>query len=395
MADDSLTTACLTRVREILAQARHRALQSVNAAMVAAYWHIGREIVEEEQRGQSRAEYGERLIRDLSAHLTAEFGKGFSVSNLFLIRQFYQTYAVRSPEILYSPSRESATLAPPEGSAPLSAAESVIRQAKGFLPELSWTHYRILMRVQKPEARSFYEVECARARWSVRELERQIASLLWERLALSRDKEGLLELAEQGHAVNRPEDLIKDPYVLEFTGFPEPAGFQESELESVLIERLQQFLLELGRDLFFVARQNRLTLDGDHFYIDLVFYHRTLRCIVGARREALDASKVEGKPVFVGTSASRLASSAYDAARHRPDAALHRLLRGGRAAALRNPPVGLILCTDKNDAVVRYTLGQNARAIFASRYQLHLPTEEELTRELRQEWERLRGEAVG
>ena len=146
--------------------------------------------------------------------------------------------------------------------------------------DLSWSHYRVLMRVNNPQARSFYEAECGKARWSVRELERQIASLLYDRLAMSRDQEGLLALAQQGHEVQKPEDLIKDPYVLEFTGLPEAARWQESDLETALIERLQQFLLELGRDLYFVARQKRITIDGDHFYVDLVFYHRTLRCFL-------------------------------------------------------------------------------------------------------------------
>jgi predicted nuclease of restriction endonuclease-like (RecB) superfamily len=229
--------------------------------------------------------------------------------------------------------------------------------------DLSWSHYRVLMRVDKPQARRFYEAECSKARWSVRELERQIASLLYERLALSRDKEGLLALAEQGHEVRKPEDLVKDPYVLEFTGLPEAARWQESDLETTLIERLQQFLLELGRDLYFVARQKRITIDGDHFYVDLVFYHRTLRCFL------LIDLKI-GKLTQQDIGQMLLYTGYYEAEEMRAD---------------ENPPVGLILCTDKNDAVVRYTLSQSARQIFASRYQLHLPTEEELVRELQQE----------
>lgn len=234
--------------------------------MLAAYWHIGREIVSEEQSGAERAGYGERLIAELSQRLTAEFGRGFSVANLWLIRQFYLAYRERSPGILDTVSRES-------GTETLSANVS-------FQPGLSWSHYRVLMRVNRIEARSFYEVECSKARWSVRELERQVASLLYERLASSRDREGVLALAEKGHDVQTPEQFVKDPYVLEFTGLPEAARWQESDLEVALIERLQQFLLELGRDLYFVARQKRITIDGDQFYIDLVFYHRTLRCFL-------------------------------------------------------------------------------------------------------------------
>jgi predicted nuclease of restriction endonuclease-like (RecB) superfamily len=368
MADDLPVASCLTRIRQILAAARHRALQTVNAAMVAAYWHIGREIVEEEQRGHDRAGYGERLVRELSSRLTAEFGKGFSFSHLKLIRQFYLAYRDRSPEIgytlcsLFDPASLDARTEPLQQ--PERAAGTPLRA------DLSWSHYRILMRIGQPEARGFYEAECSRARWSVRELERQLSSLLYERLAMSRDKEGLLALAEQGHEVERPEDLIKDPYILEFTGLPEAARWQESDLEGALIARLQQFLLELGRDLFFVARQQRITLDGDHFYIDLVFYHRTLRCFL-----LIDLKMGKLAPQDIGQ--MLLYTGYYEAEEMRKD---------------ENPPVGLILCTDKNDAVVRYTLSRSAQKVFASRYQLHLPTEEELARELRQERALIEGE---
>jgi predicted nuclease of restriction endonuclease-like (RecB) superfamily len=372
MANDFPTASCLARIQEILAQARHHALQTVNAAMLAAYWQVGREIVEEEQRGRERAGYGERLIQALSEQLTADFGRGFSVANLSLIRQFYLTYRDRSPGILYTVSRESSSPELPAGTAGSLAGATGPTEVtlptlpeRSFQPGLSWSHYRILMRVERPDARSFYEVGCSKARWSVRELERQIASLLYERLALSRDKEGVLALAEEGHEVQRAEDLVKDPYVLEFTGLPEAARWQEGDLETALIERLQQFLLELGRDLFFVARQKRITIDGDHFYIDLVFYHRTLRCFL------LVDLKV-GKLTQQDIGQMLLYTGYYEAEEMRGD---------------ESPPVGLILCTDKNDAVVRYTLSQSASQIFASRYQLHLPTEEELVRELRRERE--------
>jgi predicted nuclease of restriction endonuclease-like (RecB) superfamily len=374
MEDNFPAASCLIRIQEILTQARHGALQAVNAAMLAAYWHVGREIVEAEQRGRERAGYGERLIKELSKHLTAQFGKGFSISNLKLIRQFYLTFQDRSPQIGYTVSSQlgSVVLAPAALAAEANQETNSGRSESGRLlrPELSWSHYRVLMRVDKPEARSFYEVECSKARWSVRELERQVGSLLYERLALSRDKEGLLALAEQGHEVQKPEDLVKDPYVLEFTGLPEATRWQEGDLEAALIERLQQFLLELGRDLYFVARQKRITIDGDHFYIDLVFYHRTLRCFL------LIDLKI-GKLTQQDIGQMLLYTGYYEAEEMRPD---------------ESPPVGLILCTDKNDAVVRYTLSQSARQIFASRYQLHLPTEEELVRELQREREMLEGQ---
>lgn len=321
------------RIRGILNRARYQALQAVNAEMVRAYWEIGREIVEEEQRGQARAEYGKRLVEGLSARLTQEFGKGFDRSNLQHMRAVYLAFQIRD----------------------------ALRR------ELSWTHYRLLTRVEKPEARAFYETECAKSGWSTRELERQIGSLLYERLALSRDKEGLLKLAEQGQESFLPSDLIKDPFVLEFTGLPEQPGLQESDLEQVLMNRLQGFLLELGRDIFFVARQKRITVDGDTFYIDLVFYHRTLRCFL------LIDLKI-GKLTHQDIGQMLFYTGYYEAEE----------MREGE-----NPPVGLILCADKNDAVVRYTLSKTSQQIFASRYKLYLPTEEELRAELQREQARL------
>jgi predicted nuclease of restriction endonuclease-like (RecB) superfamily len=347
---------CLARIRALLAEARAKALQSVNAAMVAAYWHIGREIVEEEQRGGRRAGYGERLIFHLSAQLSGEFGQGFSTRNLEFIRQFFQAFADRHPTIPYTACTESASA--PEGA---------------FLPELSWSHYRVLMREGRLEVRSFYEVECAKARWSVRELERQMGSFLYERLARSRDKAGVLALAQKGHDVATPADLIKDPYVLEFTGLPESSHYLETDLERALIDHLQQFLLELGRDLFFVARQKRITIDGDHFYIDLVFYHRVLRCflLIDLKTGRLTQQDLGQMLLYTG----------YYATEQQHEG--------------ENPPIGLVLCATKNEAAVRYTLGQTSARIFASRYQLHLPTEQELVAELRRERRALEAAQAG
>jgi predicted nuclease of restriction endonuclease-like (RecB) superfamily len=314
------------RIRDILTRARHRALQTVNAEMVRAYWEIGREIVEEEQRGQARAGYGKQIVENLSTRLRNDFGRGFDRSNLWHMRDFYRTFPILD----------------------------ALRR------ELSWTHYRLLLRVEKPEARAFYEQECAAAQWSTRELERQIDSLLYERLALSRDKSPLRTQAEQGQEAFQPSDLIKDPYVLEFTGLPEPPGLQESDLEQVLMDRLQTFLLELGRDIFFVARQKRIVVEGDTFYIDLVFYHRMLRCFL------LIDLKI-GKLTHHDIGQMLFYTGYYEAEEMHED---------------ENPPVGLILCTDKNDAVVRYTLSKTNQQIFASRYKLYLPTEEELQEEL-------------
>lgn len=237
-------------------------------------------------------------------------------------------------------------------------------------PDLSWTHYRTLLRVDKPEARAFYEIEATRNNWSARELERQINSLLYERLALSRDQKGLLRLAKKGQEVQKPEDVLKDPLVIEFLGLPEWPRLVESDLEQSLINNLQGFLLELGRGFAFVGRQERITLDGDHFYIDLVFYHTVLKCFI------LIDLKV-GKLAHQDLGQLQLYVNYYDR---------ERRSKGDQ------PTLGLILCTDKNDAVVRYTLGEDLKqTIFASRYKLHVPTVTELKAEIRRELRLLRG----
>lgn len=319
------------QIRNVLAAARADAWRAVNAAMVTAYWEVGRVIVEEEQQGADRAEYGSRLIEGLARRLTAEFGKGFDRSNLWNMRQFHLAYPI--PDALRR--------------------------------ELTWTHYRLLMRVENPQARSFYEAEAVAARWSTRELDRQIDSMLFERLALSRDKEGVRELAAQGHTLNEPADLVKDPYVLEFVGLPESTRLLEADLEQGLIDKLSQFLLELGKGFAFMARQQRITLDGQHFYIDLVFYNRLTRCFV-----LIDLKM--GKLTHQDLGQMQMYVHYYQ----------REMMTEGE-----NPPIGIVLCADKSEAVVRYTLPEGNPQIFASRYRLHLPTEEELTREIQRERE--------
>jgi predicted nuclease of restriction endonuclease-like (RecB) superfamily len=240
-------------------------------------------------------------------------------------------------------------------------------------PNLSWTHYRTLLRVDKPDARAFYEIEGIKHAWSARELERQFTSLLYERLALSKDKKGLMKLATKGHVVQHPTDIFKDPVVMEFLGLPESPRLVESQLEEGLINNLQAFLLELGKGFAFVARQERLTLDGDHFYIDLVFYHTVLKCYV-----LIDLKT--GKLTHQDLGQLQLYVNYFD----------HERRTEGDG-----PTLGLILCADKNDAVVRYTLGpEQEQKIFASRYKLHLPTEAELKAELRREVRQLSGATV-
>jgi predicted nuclease of restriction endonuclease-like (RecB) superfamily len=287
--------AAYARIRGILSESRNRAYHAINSVMVLAYWEIGRTIVEVEQQGQERADYGRRLLSELSQRLRSDFGKGFDPSNLSMMRAFYLAYPIFD----------------------------AVRQ------ELSWTHYRILLRVENPAARSFYEKEAAESRWSIRELERQIGSLLFERLALSRDKEGVRALAEKGHEVMQPADLAKDPYVLEFAGLPQGERYLEADLEQALIDKLSEFLLELGKGFAFMGRQRRITLEGKHYFIDLVFYNRLTRCFV-----LLDL-KV-GPLTHQDLGQMQMHVNYYQREETGPD---------------ENPPIGIVLCTDKGRGV--------------------------------------------
>ncbi len=376
-------TTLYTRIRQILESARVRAARSVNTTQVVANWLIGREIVEEEQRGKRRADYGRKLLLELSGRLTRAFGRGFSPDNLEAFRSFYLAYPNLISE---TPYRKLALLAKsetrsrklPPGRAilanPITLPEishTVCDQSwrPGSLhPNLAWSLYRHLIKVNPADARGFYEIEAVKESWSARELERQIASLLFERLAKSRDKAGVMRLATKGHEITSPADIFKDPVVIEFLGLPESHRLAESDLEQALLDQLQSFLLELGKGFAFVARQQRLTLEGDHFYIDLVFYHVVLKCYV-----LLDL-KV-GKLTHGDLGQLQLYVNYYD--------------REKRTAG-DNPTLGLILCTDKNDAVVKYTLGADQeKTIFASRYKLYLPSEAELKAEVRRELKQL------
>ena len=357
------------RVHEILDAARSSIARTVNTTQVIANWLIGREIVEEEQRGKKRADYGRQLVMQLSAELTAAYGKGWSAQNLFYMKQFYLAYPRLLPEdgIVHAAGGESslASIVHAVRGQSSAVAQTASGCPPGSLhPHLSWTHYRTLLRVSRSEARDFYEIEAIRNAWSARELERQINSLLFDRLAKSRDKAGLMRLAVQGHEITQPIDVLKDPVVLEFLDLPESPRLVESKLEQALIGKLENFLLELGKGFAFVSRQERITLDGDHFYIDLVFYHTVLKCFV------LIDLKV-GKLTHADLGQTQFYVNYYDR---------ERRTEGD------NPTIGLILCPDKNDAVVKYTLGeQQERNIFTSRYQLYLPTVEELENELRRE----------
>jgi len=324
--------------------ARRNVLYTVDTEQVKAYWLIGRDIVEEEQKGKERAEYGSFLLQEISLRLTKEFSKGFGVRTLIDIRRFYLTYSVIEEK-----------------------KKTHAVRAQSQMPKLnnnlSWTHYRALMGESRTEVRTFYEIETIKNCWSARELERQMGSLLYERLAKSRDKKGLMKLACKGQEIVKPEDAIKDPVVLEFLGLPESSQLVESKLEEALVSHMQQFLLELGRGFAFVARQKRLTLDGKHFYCDLVFYNVILKMyfLIDLKTHELSHADLGQMQLYVNY---------FDMEVKTKD---------------DNPTVGLILCTKQSKKMVKYFLGEKANNIFASKYQFHLPTEKELEEELKRE----------
>lgn len=285
------------RITAIIETARNRVRSVVDHEMVCAYWQIGREIVEDEQKGERRAEYGKAQIRNLSRELTQLHGKGFTESNLLTMRRFYLTFPIQH----------------------------------ALRAELSWTHYRLLLKIDEQSKRSFYEIECANGNWSTRELERQMTSMLFERLTLSRDKAGVMALAHEGQVLREPSDMVKDPYVLEFLGLPQSELLYEKEMESALLEHLQKFLLELGKGFSFVARQKRITLDGDHFFIDLIFYNYILKCFV------LIDLKI-GKLTHQDIGQMQMYINYYT----------REMMNEGDS-----PPIGILLCETKSDAVVR------------------------------------------
>ena len=334
-----------SRIVSIIEEARSTVIRTVNSEMMIAYWCIGREIVEEQQAGRERAIYGDNLLKKLSEKLTLKFGKGFSVTSLKYFRTCYVTYKGR---ISCDQS---------EG------IQQKVALSATFSPNLSWSHYRVLMRISNELRRTFYEIEADKCRWNVNELERQIASSLFERIAKGKNKEQILRLACEGQKVLTPTDAIRDPMVLEFLNLPESHKLIESDLEEALISHLQEFLLEMGQGFAFVGRQQRLSLDGDHFYADLVFYHVLLKCyvVVDLKTEKLSHADLGQMQLYINY---------YD-----------REIKD----AIDNPTLGLVLCTDKNEAMVQYLLGEDNQQIFATRYKLFLPDVKELETELLRE----------
>jgi predicted nuclease of restriction endonuclease-like (RecB) superfamily len=339
-------------IKTILEKARKSAYRAVNFAMVQAYWNVGRLIVEDEQKGKAKAEYGKFLIKELSKKLIQDFGKGFSEQNLRNFRQFYLAFPIHHA---MSGKLEKEHKVP---SKTKNQDSNEIRYA--LRSELSWTHYRLLMRIEKESVRRFYMEECIQNNWSSRQLERQINSFYYERILSSKNKELVRrETLDHGNGM-QPEDIIKDPYVLEFLELRENRDYLENELEQGLINNLHDFLLELGKGFSFVARQKRITVDGDHFYIDLVFYNYILKCfvLVDLKVGKLTHQDIGQMDFYVRYFEQEI-----------------KLLED-------NPTIGLILCAEKNESMAKYTLLQNNKNIFASKYKLYLPTEEELIEEL-------------
>lgn len=358
-ATPEASEALMLRIVQILDAAREQVVRSVNTSTVAAYWLIGRELVEAIQQGEPRAAYGQALIARLAAQLTERYGKGFSASNLAYFRQFYLAYPERSEGQIFHPAGGESV----GRTAQLEIFHPAGGELPAFDPRLSWSHYRTLMRVSDAKARDFYEQECARANWSRRDLERQVNSLFYERLLASSDKAGMLAEAGQNTDALRPIDVLKDPYVLEFLDLPDVPRLRESQLEDAIITRLQQFLLELGRGFSFVARQQRLRFEDKDFYVDLVFYNYLLKCFV-----LVDLKIGELTHQDIGQMDGYV-----------------RMYEEQRRIDGDNPTIGLILCSEKNEAVARYSVLQDSQQLFASRYRLTLPSEEELQRELQRE----------
>jgi len=336
----------LDRIGEIINSARNKIARAIDTTQVSAYWQIGRAIVEYEQKGQVRAEYGQQTLIKLSGDLSKRFGKGFSVDNLQNMRRFYSAFP-RLLQIYETVPRESL----------------VHQKASKYETSsriLSWSHYCELLKEDNELARSFYEKESMESNWSVRELKRQMNSMLFERLALSKDKKKVMRMAKSGHIIEKPEDAIKDPYILEFLNLKEDATYTESQLEQALIDKLQYFLLELGKGFSFVSRQRRLTIANRHYYIDLVFYNRLLKCfvLVDLKSGELDHADIGQMNFYLN------------------------YFRENEETPEENDPIGLILCTKKDEIFVKYILGGINNKIFASKYKLALPSEKQLQKHL-------------
>lgn len=319
-------TSLYREVRQIIDSARSNAVRSVDFCRVQMYWNIGRRIVEEEQQGKERADYGAYLLKNLAKALEPEYGSGFSVRQLELCRKFYRLYPITN----------------------------------ALRSQFNWTQYRLLIQIADSDKREYYELEAANNGWTARQLERQINSQLYERLLLSNDKESVLAVARKERMPELPQEIIKDPMILEFLGLERKPSYYEKDLEQALITHLQKFLLELGNGFTFVARQKRILIEDDEYFADLVFYNRLLRCfvVIELKTTKLTHQDIGQLQMYVNY---------YDRV---------------EKTAEENPTIGILLCSAKNDTVVKMTLPEDNQTILASQYQLYLPTQEQLKREI-------------
>ena len=321
------TSNIIEDARTIINSARSSAVRSVDFCRVQMYWNFGKRIFEEEQQGKERADYGTYLIKNLANTLESEYGSGFGIRQLEQSRQFYRIYPI----------------------------------ANALRSQLNWTQYRLLIQISDPSKREYYELESVNNGWTARETERQIDSMLYERLLMSNDKEKVLSVARKERIPENPADIIKDPMILEFLGLERKAEYYEKDLESALIDHLQQFLLELGNGFSFIARQKRLLIEDDEYFADLVFYNRLLRCfvVIELKTKKLTHEDLGQLQMYVNY---------FDRNEKLPD---------------ENPTIGILLCTAKNDEMVKMTLPKDNKTILASKYELYLPSEETLKAEVK------------
>jgi predicted nuclease of restriction endonuclease-like (RecB) superfamily len=328
-----LSNTLIKEILEIIESSRSAAIRSVDFERTLMYWKVGQKIFEEEQGGKDRADYGTNLIRALAATLQPQFGSGFSGRQLYRYVQFYRMFPIVS----------------------------------ALRTQFSWTHYKTLISIEREDKRAFYIAEAEKNNWTARQLERQVNSLLFERMLMSNDVTNVLQIAREEKIPTHPQEIIKDPMVLEFLGLKRDAAFYEHDLETALITHLQEFLLELGNGFAFVARQKRIHIDGDEFFVDLVFYNRLLQCfvLIELKTEKLKHEHLGQLQMYVNY---------YDRCEKQ---------------ATENPTIGILLCTDKNDAVVKISLPADNKTIIASKYQLYLPSEQQLLSELKREIEKM------
>jgi predicted nuclease of restriction endonuclease-like (RecB) superfamily len=379
-----INTKLFADIRSLIVEARSTVARSVDFVQVWTNFHIGKMIVEHEQKGALRAEYSERLLANLSEKLSKEFGRGFAKRNLEYMRRFYFMFRDRIAQSLIAQSSgasgklsRKSSVAKSDSFSNQAISQSLISKSGSTQSQsiaqspieqlcpcgvftLSWTHYLYLMSIEDPDERSFYEVESAAQNWSVRELRRQFDTSLYERLVLSRNKSKVRELAKKGQIIIKPEDAIKEPVVLEFLGLDEKTHYTETNLETVIINKIERFLLEMGKGFLFEARQKRLTINDKHFHVDLVLYNRLLRCyvLVDLKIGELTHQDIGQMQMYV----------------HYTDRKIKTVDE--------NPTVGIILCRKKDDALVEITLPESNKQIFASRYKLYLPSKAQLRRQI-------------